>query len=260
MFPRLHNFINKALAALGFTSCAKRELLSLTQQTFRIAIERRAAYAKTCPERHVDFSRYFITEYVDGVPLQRIVAGSIEVADGKLVIADPFYLTEDFTAPFKQALPAGEYPVELALADLGPWSQRVAFVRVLVSDAAVVQWQVAETTDPSGLNQFFGVDAGLASFSNATAAEEFASALRKFSKEHPDGNYYDDVLSREMPSTSNWCNFHPNKASTVNVVITSSGMGDGLYSSYWGLDRNGELAQLVTDFQVFDSSGPIMRT
>jgi len=35
-----------------------------------------------------------------------------------------------------------------------------------------------------------------------------------------------------------------------NVVMFSSGTGDGCYESYWGFDEAGELVELATDFEV----------
>ena len=39
--------------------------------------------------------------------------------------------------------------------------------------------------------------------------------------------------------------------SKANCVAFMSGYGDGIYSSYWGLDANGAPLCLTTDFEVF---------
>lgn len=39
----------------------------------------------------------------------------------------------------------------------------------------------------------------------------------------------------------------------LNVMIFSSGYGDGFYASYWGFDDTGSPVALVTDFRVLDN-------
>jgi hypothetical protein len=156
-------------------------------------------------------------------------------------------------------LPQGHYGVDLSVVDLGAWGTRVAFSAVKFSDQPVAHWQVAETTDPGGFTQFFGVDAGLGAYMDADTAKVFATVLQSFEAEHPSGNYYDDVLSRDLPPSALWGEHQPSEASPLKAVVFSSGLGDGLYFSYWGLDAAGQVAMLVTDFQLFDQSGTIVR-
>ncbi|PRS67378.1 hypothetical protein C6347_14900 [Bacillus sp. NMTD17] len=37
----------------------------------------------------------------------------------------------------------------------------------------------------------------------------------------------------------------------------TTGFGDGMYPSFWGLDENGEPACLVTDFLIMDYEKPM---
>ena len=45
---------------------------------------------------------------------------------------------------------------------------------------------------------------------------------------------------------------NPIKDSNQNVTIFSSGVGDGTYPSYWGIDRNGQTCELITDFLIIN--------
>jgi hypothetical protein len=72
-----------------------------------------------------------------------------------------------------------------------------------------------------------------------------------------DQNYYDDVVAKQLDPTSTWCDHRPDRFSTDNVAIFSSGWGDGMYSTYWGLDAGDRPVCLVTDFQVVDAKVPV---
>jgi hypothetical protein len=42
------------------------------------------------------------------------------------------------------------------------------------------------------------------------------------------------------------------KFGDCNLIAFKSGLGDGLYATYAGLDPQGEVAVVVTDFMVLD--------
>lgn len=247
-----------AIGILLALSCKELPMLEANQQTMRTVLERRGAYAKSLPA-HVSFLRYFQAGIVDGVKISTVEAGTLRVPSGEILVADPFYFTADFTHPLRRRTPPGHYPIVLAVADLGGWGNRVAFASLRLSSAEVQTWELAETTDPGQLNVFFGVDAGMACFADAEAAGIFARVQREFDAQRPKGNYYEEVLIRDIPDDSNWGEHHPDPASPLGVIITRSGLGDGLYSAYWGLDSDGAPAQLVVDFQLFDQHGTIFR-
>lgn len=120
-------------------------------------------------------------------------------------------------------------------------------------------WELAETTVPGALNVFIGVDTGMVCLADASAATAFADAVRKFYNAHPDGNYYDDILSSDIPAGANWGVHRPDPDPELglDVMLISSGLGDGVYTAYWGLGADGVPVELVLDFQLFDESGSI---
>src|SRR5436190_9443324 len=158
-----------ALGVLLLVSCRRTPMLEASQQTMRTVLERRGEYATSAPA-HVSFPRYFERQLVDGVELTPVSVGTLQVPSGEIVVADPFYFTSHFTHPFRRKVRPGSYPVVLAVAELGSWGNRVAFARLRLSSAPVQAWEPAETTEPSQLNTFFGVDAGMACFADSQAA------------------------------------------------------------------------------------------
>jgi hypothetical protein len=233
-------------------------VIDANQDSMRTVLERRGAYAKLMPA-HVVFPRYFQRGIVDNVRVAAIEVGVLRVPSGKIVVADPVYFGDSFTQPFKREILPGAYPVDLVIADLGPWGNRVAFGRLSVSPEDVQMWEMAETDAPGEFNVFIGVDGGMVGFADSQAASIFARVQKDFAATHPTGNYYEDVLSSDFPPDSNWGEHYPDPASPLSVIVASSGLGDGLYRAYWGLDGSGVPAQLVVDFQLFDEHGTIVR-
>lgn len=235
-------------------------LLPASPENFRLIIERRCAYGTAAERLHGDLARYFEAGVVDGVCLRMETIAELAAPSGSIVVCDPFLMREDFTRPFAKTVAPGSYPVIASVAELGDWGERVAFVMVKLAEGRPVTWQRAETTlDDGTFSAAFGVDAGLACVADVTAAEAFGHAQAAFAAAHKDGDFYADVLTANMEAEPNWIDYHPYPASDANVVIYASGLGDGLYMSHWGLNEAGEAVCLVTDLQLFDASGSIMR-
>lgn len=235
-------------------------VLPSTPENFRLIIERRCAYANAAERLHGDLSRYFAQGMVDGVTIRSETIAQLTLPSGNLVACDPTSVTEEFTRPFARKVAPGTYPVVAAVASLGEWGERVAFVMLKLADAQPVNWQSAETTlDDGTFSAAFGVDAGLGCLTDAETAAAFGRAQAEFAAAHPDGDFYAEVLTAGRDEEPNWIDYRPTPTSEANAVIFASGLGDGLYMSHWGLNEAGEPVCLVTDLQLFDADGSIMR-
>jgi hypothetical protein len=54
------------------------------------------------------------------------------------------------------------------------------------------------------------------------------------------------------PGIASWADVQVDKKTSANVILFSSGWGDGGYASYWDYDASGELTCLVAGFALFD--------
>ena len=249
------------LGLLSLMGCQKKEaIMDATQGNFNELVQRRGEYAKQSDTKPVDFNAYLYSNSMRGVALTHTKIGDLKLPTGEIVAADPFYVNEEFTRPFKRKVPPGNYPVILTEADFGAWGRRVAFAHLQFTEARPVRWELAVTTLEKGaFADMYGVDAGLGSFSDATGAQLLGATIKAFYAKHPNGNYYDDLLVNDFKQHDNWSNHWPQTSNQLNVIMFSSGMGDGVYSTYWGLDSTGKPACLLTDFQLFDQNGSIFR-
>jgi Protein of unknown function (DUF4241) len=180
--------------------------------------------------------------------------GTLHLPSGNVVACDPLVTPE--RPPFTKIVPPGCYPVYVSIAKYGDDAgadERIACAILRFTTKIPSRWEMAllPTQDANELNEdeFFGypVDAGVGCFMD----EETAKALCKKMDEVED--YYEliiDALDETYIHTRSWADFRVGGHGEQNLVVFSSGMGDGMYPSYWGYECDGELAQLITDFQL----------
>lgn len=183
---------------------------------------------------------------------------TLVLPDGRIVVGDP--LVDLSPTPFTAVAPSGEHPVLTAIAQLNSSEgvdERIACAMVRFSDAEPQRWLMA-TREGQDLNTVkddeifgYGVDSGTGCF----ASVEAATALNR--RMEADEAYADRIIEeaeKVYVHTRDWVSVVPDPASNANVVIFSSGLGDGFYASYWGYDGAGTPVCLVTDFGLVGSS------
>src|SRR3954453_18022250 len=102
-----------------------------------------------CPQSAARRDRFFVAKPSSARQARRLL-----VTSGALAASDPFVFPDP--PPFTQAIPAGRYPVSVAIACFGEGDEsdeRVAFARVELSNLPVVSWAMAvtERQDPATL-------------------------------------------------------------------------------------------------------------
>jgi hypothetical protein len=200
-----------------------------------------------------------------------VSAGLLTLTSGQVVATDPLVFAE-MTA-FARAVPNGRARVLLALSDDADTRDRIAFALLQLGAGRPVRWELA--TRPKGGSGYF-VDAGTGCFADASAlalvnAREENNAARaaqlataRFDPNRADEWHraYDeaakqvpnllDVMNRQGYEQTNMVNVCLDPATGTNLVAFESGLGDGSYESYFGLDATGAPVALVTDFGVVE--------
>ena len=168
-------------------------------------------------------------------------AGSLSLPSGRLVAADPAWLSED-GKPFTVTVPPGAYPVTISLATFtdDPGHSRVAAARLDVTDRAAARWELALRDGQDlldlGYRQFFGfgVDAGMACFTDADACGRLSEAWRAL----------DGLVEPRYRVIGDG-------DGDGDMVAWSSGWGDGSYPTWIGRDTTGAVACFVADMRLF---------
>lgn len=204
-----------------------------------------------------DFSKLFddgreIETEIGRVVLRPRPAGELTLTSGRVVACDPLVYPE--TQPFTRAAPVGTFPVTLSVAHFEDGDRRVAGALLRFAGREAVRWELAlhpgEDASELGEGEIFGypADSGTGCFMD----EETARLVT----DHMDGEEFADALDAEMERTYedtwSWANVEFDPDAGSNIVAFSTGVGDGLYASYFGLDASGEVVCLVTDFSLFE--------
>lgn len=134
--------------------------------------------------------------------------------------------------------------VELAILNSKTISKRVVGARLKIRNDKVLRYE--QTQNKSSSFNGFGVDAGLASFCDASVAEEYTKFWYDWIKNNPNKNHYNDYFSKffqgkqfihwDLPGTNH------------KIAMFETGFGDGYYMSLYGLNEKDEVCELVIPF------------
>ena len=206
---------------------------------------------------HFDLSALFVNgKEIDTeqgrVTLRRRGIARLHVTTDRLIACDPG--SPDDAEAFTQAVAPGTYPVTLSVATYEDDDSRVAGAMLRLRDGEPVRWSIGLLPDEDesqlGDDEIFGytVESAHGCFMDSSAA---ISLLRR----HEEYENFDDHVAAELDKayvdTWSYADIKPDPESEANIVVFSSGMGDGLYASYFGFDADGNLVCLVTDFSLF---------
>ncbi|EQF26259.1 hypothetical protein QEW_1400 [Clostridioides difficile CD160] len=198
--------------------------------------------------------------------LEPFIVGETDFPSGEVVLADPLaYLGSEYETCLERKIPVGSYSVEISICHSKIAGLRIAAARLIISDKQPITYEIAmpkgkgiEDFGKAGAWTFFGVDTGLACFSDAKVAKEYASFTTKWQNENPDKNKYHDYFSALFKKSYEMYPNIQNKdgnfliwqlpQTPYRLIMLTSGMGDGIYSGYWGLDAYGEVTELIIPF------------
>ena len=176
----------------------------------------------------------FAREYGGPIEMSTQQIGDfLRVPSGRVVVGDPGLI--DFAAlppPFAREAPVGVFPVELALAD----GTRVACARVRFAAGPAVRWEPAPFAGHGADESVYEVFHDIGCFFDAAARAAVDEATTQV---------WGEAMARNRESGWMW---HVAEVGGANIVMFSTGRGGGCGASYWGLDEQGGLVELVTDF------------
>lgn len=181
-------------------------------------------------------------------------AGVLLAPTGRLVAADPGLLGEGL-APFAATIQPGRYPVTIAGFDNGARFV-VAGCRVSVRDEPVAVWEEALRVgeEPSAEGKFYatGVDSGTLAFLDASALPGLVEAAEE-GWDEPRGVWDDIVAALDAGPTAELAD----PRTDTNMIMFSSGWGDGAYPVWLGRNDDGEVVCFVADTWVLFDVEPL---
>ena len=198
---------------------------------FMIAFEKNLSFL-----RKDEYSKEFIENlFTESNRISLHTVGEVDFPTGQVIIADPLcYLhSEENRKILDRTIPIGKYEVELAILNSKTISKRVIGARLKIKNDKIIRYE--QTQNKSSNLNGFGVDAGLASFCDASVAEEYT-------KFYSNNDYFIKLLQGkqfihwELPGTNH------------KIAMFETGFGDGYYMSLYGLNEKDEVCELVIPF------------
>ena len=198
---------------------------------FMIAFEKNLGFL-----RKDEYSKEFIENlFTESNRISLHTIGEVDFPTGQIIIADPLcYLhSEENRKILDRTIPIGKYKVELAILNSKTISKRVVGARLKIKNDKIIRYE--QTQNKSSSFNGFGVDAGLASFCDASVAEEYT-------KFYSNNDYFIKLLQGkqfihwEIPGTNH------------KIAMFETGFGDGYYMSLYGLNEKDEVCELVIPF------------
>lgn len=239
-----------------------KEIREPIKQPGQIAFEKNLKFLNQETYEPTFFKELF--EKSDG--MEPFIVGKTDFPSGEVVLADPLvYLGSEYATTLEKKIPAGCYEVELAICHSSIVGPRVVAAKLVVGDTPAIRYEIATAKEKMNTDSgktdawtIFGVDAGVACFSDEVMAKQFKDFKSEWYQKNPGKNLYDDyfahlfqesyekhpAIQRQGGDFIHW-EMH---GTTMTLCIFASGMGDGIYSAYWGYDVDGNVAELVIPF------------
>ena len=199
--------------------------------------------------------------------IQTFTVGLADFPSGSVVLADPLvYLgNKKYQTVLNRHIPKGSYKVELSIFYSNLVGIRVAAARININNKPAVRYELAmpkgysiENFNEKGVFSFFGVDSGIACITDESLADEFSDFIKEWRNKNTDKEIYNDYFMQlfqksyeKNPSlqrkNGDFLLWNLPKSNN-KIIMFTSGMGDGIYSAYWGFDENGNISNLTVPF------------
>lgn len=211
-----------------------------------------------------DLDKPFKDKKFNDTELDILDIGEVNLSSGKIIACDPLaYLYEEQVSSFIQTVEPNKYKVSLLIIKD---EERIAISKISFSNNEPKRYELAVTgeEDLSEVEEgeFFGypVDAGMGCFCDYDAAKKYFEYEKKLEDES-DGDFdnrYDDLFADLLEDNAkknpkyqseygDWLNWNIPE-SDLNIVLFTSGYGDGYYPSYFAYDENDNICALYTIF------------
>jgi len=191
----------------------------------------------------------------EGGILRPEILEQITIASGRIVTCDPLISHNN---PFERTVQPGIYPV---VAWWHEEEERIAAAELKLSDGHPIRWEMA-VRPGQNVNELkdgsiygYPVDTGLGCFADVEAIHKLEEMEARLQRELGDDfiSLYDNLIEEVLSEhEDNWGNVIVCDDTGLNVVMFSSGYGDGFYASYWGFDTDDRIVSLVTDFNLLN--------
>lgn len=205
-------------------------------------------------------------DYVFHAPkIRKYIFEEVRFPSGEIIIGDPLsYLqSKNQTSYLVKDIESGSYPIEIGIIHSDVIGLRMTGMKLKISNEEPISYELVETyfiDDGEKKEAMPGlpVEAGMATICDKKAVESYWDFVNKWHRDNPQGNIYDDYFAmlfaqsyQELPDLQtelgDFIRFEV-PGTDQEMVMVSSGFGDGFYSAFWGHDKYDHICELVIRF------------
>ncbi len=197
--------------------------------------------------------------------LKQFTMGECEFKTGKVITADPLYYLKNLKEFFikEKSIAPGKYPVQIAVMDSDMAGLRIVGARLKVKEKEAVQYELAKClAEKNGqlMTTYAGfpVECGMGCFCDEQAATSYRNFLSTWYQEHENGNIYTDYFAQLFEESYQKEPTYQRKGGDLllwnnpldhsQIAMFASGLGDGYYTDFWGIDETGNICELIVIF------------
>ncbi len=179
------------------------------------------------------------------VCIGELLQNLLKIESGKITVCDPFTFSkiEELDADINP----GDYSTVLSVMHLKEdGDERITAACINISENEVDRWETAKFKN--GEEAIYSTDSGIGSFMDIEAAK-IVQNDREYNATSFVGRS-ETAQRKNKADTWSWADVPTKPESDLNVLVFSSGWGDGSYKTYFGYDKDNNLSKIVTDFEV----------
>jgi len=183
--------------------------------------------------------------------IEKIEAGKLKLTTGKIVATDPILMYDDES--YSVSVKPGTYPVNIYTGKTEKRKNQNVLAELKFNDNIPVKWELAlykgENSNQFGHDEFMGyeVENGLGCFMDQRVME----MLDVMDDEELE-NYEKNVKTKVRQSDISCADILIDEKTNLNIIVFASGWNEGVFPTYYGFDKQNNLARLVTDFMVIE--------
>lgn len=183
--------------------------------------------------------------------IEKIEAGKLKLTTGKIVATDPILMYDDES--YSISVKPGTYPVNIYVGKTEKRKNQNVVAELKFNDNIPVKWELAlykgENSSRFGHDEFMGyeVENGLGCFMDQRVME-----MLDVMDEDELESYEKNVKTKVRQSENSCADILIDAKTNLNIIVFASGWNQGVFPTYYGFDKQNNLARLVTDFMVIE--------
>lgn len=183
--------------------------------------------------------------------IEKIEAGKLRLTTGRIIATDPILMYDDES--YSEHVKPGTYPVYIYVGKTENRKNQTVAAELKLSNNEPVKWEMAllkgESSKGFSHDEFMGyeVENGLGCFMDESVME----CLDIMSEDELD-TYVKSVRNSVSKNENSCADIIIDKKTEGNVIVFTSGWNEGTFPTYYGYDKDKNLARLVTDFMVIE--------